>query len=422
MKHILGTSALAVVVLFSTGVAQAAGYQLNEYSAAGMGRAFAGAGVVGDDFSSIGFNPAGMSLNTTSGLQTGASMVSIHADYKGDNGYGVSDDGHTRITRVLPNGFAQYKLNDRATVGLGVYVPFGLATDYDNGWFAESHGGLSQITSINVSPAIAYQLHDMISVGASVNFQHAKARITSSSQGVAQNLKGDDWGVGYTLGVTVKPIETIRLGVSYRSKVSHHLKGKIKMSGYPTALGYNGNYDISAKIETPETVLFSGAYDMTDKLTLSASARWTRWSRFDSLDIIADEPFKTIIPGVGAPTTLPSGTTISSTYENWKNTWFYAIGADYKVNKTWTVRLGAAYDETVIKSPEYRTVRIPDGRRVWTSVGLSYAYKNIQIDAGYTHIFIHGGRAEGGDTRQPTPNIKYSSDANMFSLGIQYLF
>ena len=421
MKHILGTSALAAVILISAGTAKAAGYQLNEYSATGMGRAFAGSGVVGDDFSAIGFNPAGMSLNKTNGLQTGASMVSIHADYKGDNGYGIYDDGHTRITRVLPNGFAQYKLTDRATVGLGIYVPFGLATDYDNNWFAESHGGLSQITNINVSPAISYQIHDMVSVGAALNFQHAKARITSANRGVNQNLKGDDWALGYTLGLTVQPIETVRLGVSYRSKVSHHLQGKIKMSGYPSALGFDGNYDISAKIETPETVLFSGAYDMTDRLTLSASARWTRWSRFKNLDIIAEESFKTVA-GM-RPVTLPAGTAISSTYENWKNTWFYALGADYKLNKSWTVRLGAAYDETVIKSPEYRTVRIPDGRRVWTSLGFSYAYNNIQIDAGYTHIFIHGGRAEGGDTSQPkTPNIKYSSDANMFSLGLQYKF
>ena len=193
------------------------------------------------------------------------------------------------------------------------------------------------------------------------------------------------------------------------------------MSGYPSALGFDGNYDISAKIETPETVLFSGAYDMTDRLTLSASARWTRWSRFKNLDIIAEEPFKTVADM--RPVIRPAGTAISSTYENWKNTWFYALGADYKLNKSWTVRLGAAYDETVIKSPEYRTVRIPDGRRVWTSLGFSYAYNNIQIDAGYTHIFIHGGRAEGGDTSQPkTPNIKYSSDANMFSLGLQYKF
>ncbi len=421
MKHILIRSTLIGGLVMAAVSANAAGYQLSEYSAAGMGRSFAGAGVVGDDFSAIGFNPAGMSLNETNGMQAGASMVSIASDFKGEDGLGNKGAGDTRITRVLPNGFAQYQLNDKTTVGLGVYIPFGLATDYDNGWFGETHGGLSQITALNVSPALSYKVNDVVSLGASVNMQHAAVHITGAGYGGAfglpnnfsKDLSGDDWGVGYTLGITVKPVKKLTLGASYRSKISHHLQGKVKMGGFPAPMAAaNRKYDISAKVTTPETVLFSGAYEATDKLTLSATARWTRWSRFESLDIIAKET----ILGQFAP-----GEAISSTHENWKNTWFYALGADYKVNDAWTVRVGAAYDETVIKAPEFRTTRIPDGRRVWTSLGLSYAFDNMQIDAGYAHLFIHGGSARGGDTVYK-PNIKYSSHADMLSLGFQYKF
>ena len=64
MKKLFAVSAL----LLSSTLAQAGGYQLQEYSTTNMGRAFAGAGIVGDDYSAIAFNPAGMELKND-GLQ-----------------------------------------------------------------------------------------------------------------------------------------------------------------------------------------------------------------------------------------------------------------------------------------------------------------------------------------------------------------
>lgn len=411
--------AVAAALTVTASVAQAAGFQLNEYSAAGMGRSFAGAGVVADDFSAIGFNPAGMSLNKTSGMQAGASVVSLYSDYEGTvDGQDVS--GTTRITRVLPNGFAQFKSGD-LTLGLGVYVPFGLATDYENGWLGEDHGGLSQVTMLNISPAVSYAVSEYVSLGASLNIQHAKARLTSAAGTMAKDLSGDDWGVGYTLGATVKPFKGTRLGISYRSKVSHQLKGKVKISGAPLP-ALNGKNDIMAKVTSPEVFLFSLAQEVNNKLTLSATARYTRWSRFKDLDIkTVDSNMKTYITSYGL-VNVPAGTNISATHENWRNTWFYALGADYKANDNLTMRLGTAYDQTVIRADEYRTVRIPDGRRIWASFGLSYEKGPWVFDAAYAHIFVKTARAKGGETGKTAPDIKYASDANMASLGVQYRF
>lgn len=414
------TLSVAVVALtVSAGIAHAAGFQLNEYSAAGMGRSFAGAGVMADDFSAIGFNPAGMSLNKTNGVQAGASVISLFSDYDGQvDGNNVS--GTTRITRVLPNGFAQYKTGD-VTLGLGVYVPFGLATDYENGWLGEDHGGLSQVTMLNISPAISYAVTDTFSLGASLNAQHVAARLTSAAGTTSKDLSGDDWGIGYTLGATFQPFKGTRLGVSYRSKVSHQLKGKIKISGAPLPM-LNGKNDIMAKVTSPETILFSLAQEVNNKWTVSATARYTRWSRFKDLDIkTVDNNMKTFDPRYGL-VNVPAGTNLSSTHENWQNTWFYALGADYKATDNLTLRVGTAYDETVIRADEYRTVRIPDGRRIWASFGLSYENGPWVIDAGYTHIFVKTEWARGGETGKSAPNVKYQSDANMASLGVQYRF
>lgn len=404
MKSIKYTSVLALTTALLSTSALAAGYQLNEYSATGMGRSFAGMGVVGDDFSALGYNPAGMVFNKTNGMQIGASWVRLHSTFKGTaDGGATYGRGQTDINRVLPSGFVQYKVNDKLTAGLGVYVPFGLATDYKNGWFGETHGGLSQITNLNVSPAFSYQVNDVFAIGGSVNFQHAKARLTSSSSDVS----GSDWATGYTVGITLKPIQNWRIGMSYRSKVSHKLKGDYEYY-HPIAGRLEG--DVSAKITTPETAILSMAYDLTDKWTLSGTARWTRWKRFDDLDIILESPVSRT----------------STTHEKWRNTGFYALGADYKANENWTLRGGLGYDMTVIRSSNYRTPRIPDGRRAWFSLGTSYAYKNMQFDLGYAHIFVYGGHAKGTDNVSGAtygkPDIKYSSDANMLSLMAQYKF
>ena len=401
---------VVIATLSLSSTAFSAGYQLNEYSATGMGRSFAGVGVVGDDFSAIGYNPAGMTYNKTSGVQAGASYVRLYSRYKDKSGKNLGR-GQTDINRVLPSFFAQHRFSDKLTTGIGVYTPFGLATDYPNGWFGEEHAGLSAVTAVNISPSIAYQLNDYVSVGGAVNFQNISAHLTSS----AADLKGDDWSVGYSLGLTVTPIKPVRIGLSYRSKVSHQLKGDGELRGKGISS------DIWAKITTPETATLSAAWDVNDKWTLSGTARWTRWKRFDNLNISGDI-FKL---ASSAATGGHYVTDTVSTQEKWRNTGFYALGADYKWNDNWTVRAGLAYDMTVIRSAGYRTPRIPDGRRVWNSIGVSYAHKNFQVDFGYAHIYVFGGHAKGTDnlnTLAGKPNIKYSSDANMLSLGLQYKF
>lgn len=436
MKKSLALSAFALSTFFAATQALAAGYHLSEYTTTGLGRSFAGVGVMGDDYSAIGFNPAGMQYNKQSGGQVGVTMVSLHTDYKGSvdnmtalgpNGLtpieGKSGYGHTRPTRVLPNVFAQHKLNDKTTFGIGAYVPFGLATDYKNGWFGETHASLSQVSAQTVSPSLSYQVTDTIALGAAVNVQYIEAKLTGAIEknmygtpisipGATNNLRGDDVGLGYTLGLTYTPRKDVRLGVSYRSKVKHKLEGDVKLTGIPNhpllaANGIsNGNRDIYTKITTPEVLTFSGAWDMNRCFTLTGTLRWTRWSQFDRLDIYEKE----------------TGDLLTGTYENWKNTWYYAVGLDYRRNQNWTFRTGIGYDETVIKSPEYRTARIPDGRRVLTSVGFSYKKNNWQIDAGYMHIFMHGSNAYGTADGASKMDIKYTSSADLLSFGVQYKF
>ena len=407
MKKII----LLSTILISSSV-WAAGYQLQEYSVTGLGRAMAGAGVVGDDYSAIAFNPAGMGFNARSGLQAGLIGVDLRSRVEGSQttSYGVtSGKDFTHIFRLLPHAFGQYNLNDKTAIGIGLYTPFGLATDYRNNWYASAQGQYSGITVVNLTPALSYKATDTLTFGVGVNLQYAVAHLTGVTfdNGWTNMHSADDINVGYTIGLTYQPWKSTRLGVSYRSKVHHKLHGKntgtAGTSGYTGFL--NGTHKVHADVTTPETVIFSAAQDIGNKWTISGTARFTRWTRFHDLDIYQEN--------------YPLAGPMSSTHEHWRNTWFFAAGADYKYCKNLTFRFGTAYDQTSIKSPKYRTVRIPDQRRIWASLGLSYAKDNWQADLGYAHLFVRKayGAAQTGAVKTDST---WKTQSNILGVQLQY--
>ncbi len=427
MKHKnLKTIVFGVAALCLSTPAISAGFQLSEYSVTNLGRAFNGAGVVGDDFSAIAFNPAGMSLRSN-GMQAGMTLVMIKADVAGqtvNGGVNPGEEGDISLRSWIPHFFAQGQINDKMNFGLGVYAPYGLSTIYNENWFGRTHALKSYIGVMDVAPALSYQVTKQVTIGGSVFAERADAKLTNDlpsyvDLGVMQlplggynKVEGDDWSYGYTLGVMYEPVKDTRFGLSYRSKVSHHLKGKQTVSGsnmVPTLFGMpmpfqNGSYVGRAKITLPEYVLLS-AYHRIDKIGLSASAKWTRWSRFDKLDIYSPN--------------MMNG--VSSTPEKWQNVWMLGVGMDYYHDDNWTFRLGVAFDESPVKNAKYRTARIPDNDRWWTSLGVSYAYENVQIDLAYSHMFVKSSKTHN-EASGSTLDAKYNMQANLIGLQAQYAF
>ncbi|MBO7556714.1 MAG: outer membrane protein transport protein [Alphaproteobacteria bacterium] len=404
----------AGIVAFSNN-ASASGYQLNEYSATGLGRAFAGIGVVGDDYSAISFNPAGMILKGTGG-QLGLSTVQMHSFvdggiYRGENMISNRPYGKMNFYKFLPSGFAQYKINDRAVIGAGVYTPFGLASIYNKDWFGATHGVSTELDVIDTALGGAYKVTDQITLGAALIYRYVHGDIMNNltnNPGSHNRFDLDGWEFAYNFGIMYEPVKDTRFGISYRLNSAHKVTGDRRIKN--TMPGFDGTYPGVSKMTLPNQLLFSGYHKLNEKFGLSGAIRWTKWDIFDNF--VMSSPSLNLNPTVVVP-------------EKWKNTWTYSLGLDYYFTPEWTFRAGLSYDPTPIRDKFHRTVRIPDSTRYWTTLGASYKTKKWQFDLGYAHLFMTKGRThETANSLAGPTTIKAEHDnySNMVGVQFQYNF
>lgn len=412
----IAAAAMMVAGAFATQT-YAAGFQLSEQSAIQMGRAMAGAGIVGDDLSAVHYNPAGMTLLSGTRMQATGTWVAVNLDYEGD--FGQSENGRLK-GQIIPAGFITHQINDSLWAGLGLTVPYGMGTEFGEGWEGRERGTESMILTFDINPNLAWKVNEKLSVGGGVSLQYAKAELGSgeivSKNGptINSNVKGDSWAWGWNVGVMFQPVETVRLGLAYRSNISHNADGHTTLNNVPVKTDNdlvltNIRSDMEVRIKTPDTITFSATWEATDALRLSGTARWSKWSNFHSLDVQNLDL---------------AGTQFSSTVveNNWDDTWFFSVGADYKLNGQWTIRGGVAYDQGPVEN-QYRMAVIPDTDRVWFSGGASYKYTdNLTFDFGATYIKGVGDTDLYDKVGGKKIGEFKSLDSYIFSAQMQYLF
>lgn len=396
----IAAAAMMVAGAFATQT-YAAGFQLSEQSAIQMGRAMAGAGIVGDDLSAVHYNPAGMTLLSGTRMQATGTWVAVNLDYEGN--YGQSENGRLK-GQTIPAGFITHQINDSLWAGLGLTVPYGMGTEYGEGWKGRERGTESMILTFDINPNLAWKVNDKLSVGGGISLQYAKAELGMGMGPMQANVKGDSWAWGWNVGLMFQPVETVRLGLAYRSHIAHNAEGHTDVKGLQ-----NLTSDMKVRIKTPDTVTLSATWEATDALRLSGTARWSKWSNFRSLNV---QNLDLAGTKLGTPVVE----------NNWDDTWFFSVGADYKLNGQWTVRGGVAYDQGPVEN-QYRMAVIPDTDRVWFSGGASYKYTdNLTFDFGAT--YIKGvGDTDLYDKVGGTKIGEFKSlDSYIFSAQMQYLF
>ncbi|HXV22898.1 MAG TPA: outer membrane protein transport protein [Alphaproteobacteria bacterium] len=382
---------IAAALLLVNSEAEASGFALREQSGSMLGQAFAGQNAYTNDPSVIFFNPAGMSALDGTQASAITSFIFPKNEFDDDGStttvgvLGTNEGGDAGVNAVVPALYGMTSFGD-FRVGIGVNAPFGLKTEYDDDWIGRYAATTSRLKTINVNPVISYQVTDWFSVGGGAQIQKADARLTNAAffgaAGDGQiELQADDIGFGLTAGALITPMDGTQIGIGFRSSVHHDLEGRAEVH-IPGANTINTN--AQADLDTPETVGLSLFQRITDRLSLVGTVEWTNWSRFDELRVEFD---------TGQPDNV--------TEENWEDSYFLALGANYQLSQKLLLRGGVAYDQTPVPD-EFRTARVPDEDRYWLALGATYAFSEmISLDVGYTHIFIKQASIE--ETFEPVP-------------------
>jgi len=405
--------ALPLALIAGARSADAAGFYIKEQSVTGLGRAFAGESAMSEDASTIFFNPAGMTRLEGPEATAGVHLLLPRADMENRGStssiqtaagaitrpIGGGDGGNPYDPTPVPNAYFAYPLMDRNLwVGLGVSAPFGLANKYNADWFGRYDSIETELLTINIAPSVAYKVLDWVSIGGGIDIQYADAKLTNAvftgtATDVISKLEGNDWAVGYNVGILFEPLPTTRIGIHYRSQIDHTLDGDVKLSRGGTGIS---NSTGSADLDLPDIFAVGFAHDVTPDLTLMAEYNWYGWSNFKEIRVKR--------PG------LPD----QVVGQNYEDTFSVAVGAQYKLNDAWTVRSGFQYDETPTVNG-FRSTRTPDGDRYWLSAGLSYDVSdNFTVDVAYTHVFIDDAEI---NTRQPGVVAALSTNTRAVSEG-----
>ena len=291
---------------------------------------------------------------------------------------GTGEGGDGGDWAYVPNTFGTFELTPRLRAGVAINVPFGLTTNFEQGWRGQLTALKSKLQTVNLNPAIAFKVNDMFSVGAGVSAQMIKAELSSFS-GVAAlgnaNLKADDVGFGFNLGAMFQPIPGTRFGASYRSTVKYELEGDVNFTG-PAGAPFNGN--VRGDLKVPDMFSLSVLHAINPQWEIMGDVTWTGWDSLQQLVITRT----TASAGGGV------GSTFSTLQFQWKDTWRYSIGANYRVNDRIKLRVGFAYDETPTNDAT-RTPRLPDQDRKWVALGVQWRtpWKGT-LEVGYAHEFI----------------------------------
>ncbi len=423
---------LLIIAAFAgiSSTAQASGYRFGSQSVSAQGTADA-SGAEAADASTIFYNPAGLSRLEGTQFVGGGTLVVPHSTFqdKGSFNFTRTPTGGTTKDYVpdvvfAPAVYASKKIDEQWTVGMGLFVPYGAKLDYGNSWSGRYAITNIKLEAIALNPSVSFKLDQHHSFGFGVTAEYMKAELgqavdvpgtvkalsanpvvsgaflasVAKAQGLAAaqaagialagakdghaSMDGDDWGFGFNLGYLYQMNEGTRFGISYRSSISHKLKGdtiwdfsqvsnNAAVNGFISGASGKVNSKALVELRTPETVSINAFHQMDDRWALMGDVTWTRTSRLQNLDI-------------QFPPTAEGAERIR---QNWKDTYRVSLGTNYKYSENLMLRAGIAHDQAPVRSAELRHPALPDSDRMQYSIGANWKLNaNSSLDLAYSFI------------------------------------
>ena len=420
-------SLFTTAILLAAGGVNAAAFQLAEVSSSGLGRAYAGEAAIADNAAVVATNPALMSLFDANQFSAGGVYVDSKIRMEGQialQGTALKADAHKSSVvpgSFVPNMYFISPINDKFAVGGGMNVNFGLKSEYEDSYAAGIFGGTTDLTALNLNLSGSYRVTEQFSAGLGINAVYAKAEVERTAGFLAPLMSApagtplvhlqdkNAWGFGWNAGLSYQINERNRFGLAYHSPIDIDFKdhNALSRAAAPRRGGQlTGVGELTLKL--PSYWEFSGFHQITDKLALHYSYKYTDWHRFKELR-----------------GTYQDGVDAFYKEENYRANSRIAFGATYALNDALTLRAGIAYDEAAATG-KHASASIPDTDRTWYSFGATYKFTpDLSIDAGFAHL--HGKKIQFTEEssfagRKVVAQYRSKSSANLYGLNLNYRF
>jgi len=445
--------ALGIAGVLAMGQAHASGFQLREASVKNLGRSGAGSAVANDDATVVVGNPAAMSSFEETTVRADVTAIDLSFKFNGGgtaaSAFGPaapaltgSDGGDAGDLTPVPNISAVFPLHgalEGLTLGASIGAPFGLKTEYEDGWVGRYHALKSEVKTVDLTLSASVKLHDRFSVGAGFIYERADATLTKAidfgtalcagsgnpancfnpafpyhpqSHDGAISIDGDSTGIGWLLGAQFQPTDALTIGYSHRSEIDHEIEGDIDFTvpaAVQAGLGPNAvafaDGPGGALLTTPSIDTISLRYDFSNGFRLLADWQATDWSSLRTVDVRRS-----------------NGTPLGAEEFDWKDTEFYSIGAEWDLSDKFTLRAGYGQDETPTHD-ETRTPRLPDNDRKLYSIGLTWDVTDaFSVDAAYQRISVDNPRIDVVSSSGSRLVGEAEGSANLFGIAGQFKF
>ncbi len=350
--------------------------------------------------SAVFYNPAMLVHHEGFGASAGDTVIMPETSYR-DPMTGITYSAKSK-THHLPYLYAKYTRKG-ASVGIGVFSPFGLSTEWPDEWPGKYSNTFAEMKTVFINPVVALKVSERISFGFGVSYVigsvQFKNAINVSGLGLPDGyakLQGDGEGFGYNAAVAIKLPRDYTLSFTYRSPVDIRFDGKAKLY-LPSPLP-SSSTGASTRIKLP-FVAAAGIAKTMGNLTVEADILYTGWSSLSNYRVTSD-----------------NGQANQFVFKNWCNTPSIAVGANYRMNQSLELRGGYMFDKSPVPrgtmSPE-----LPDSTRHIVSFGASYVSKKLTIDCGYQATFFT--KADSSTTISG-PRGTYNNFAHLILFNVTY--
>ncbi|MBN1140928.1 MAG: TonB-dependent receptor [Deltaproteobacteria bacterium] len=369
--------------------------------------------------STIFYNPALLNDLDGTRIEAGTTLLSFERSFKSSADHRVHDMDDDRY---FPSTFyLSHRLSDRVALGLGLFSPFGLATDWDPRWEGRYISTRAEMTTYTINPAVSIKVTPRLFLALGLDAVWVEAelenKIFSPLGDINQKFKGDDFGFGFNLGLAFRPIDRVTFGVSYRSEVDLTVEGDAAFRLPDPALSpFFPKTGGTADQTLPQQVFAGVAWQIAEPLTVEAGVRWEDWSSYDRLKIELDQ-------AIGPPGNESAEKVVP---RDWHDTWACNLGVKYRLNGFVTLLAGYLYGENPVPNATFDP-SIPDSDTHLFTLGADLTFGALTLALSYGYQKQENRRKANliGAEYAPlggTANGRYENSAHLAALSLGYRF